>query len=99
MDKAVNQNHKLALPNKLFDYMHAGTPILSNRLKEIEKFIIKYDIGIIIEDVTPERIANSIMAFKENKKLQHELKENCNSTAKNENWLIERLKLIEAIKQ
>ncbi len=99
MDKAVNQNHELALPNKLFDYMHAGTPILSNRLKEIEKFIIKYDIGIIIEDVTPERIANSIMAFKENKKLQHELKENCNSTAKNENWLIERLKLIEAIKQ
>jgi len=99
MDKAVNQNHELALPNKLFDYMHAGTPILSNRLKEIEKFIVNYDIGIIMEDITPEGIASSIMDFKENQKLQHQLKENCISAAKNENWLIEKLKLIEAINQ
>ena len=41
MDKAVNMNHELALPNKLFDYMHAGTPIPSNRLKEIEKIHLK----------------------------------------------------------
>ncbi len=99
MDKAVNQNHELALPNKLFDYMHAGTPILSNRLKEIEKFIVKYDIGIIIDDVNPPGIAKSIMAFKENHKLQKKLEKNCITAAVNENWLIEKLKLIKAIKE
>ncbi len=99
MDKAVNQNHELALPNKLFDYMHAGTPILSNRLVEIEKFIVQYNIGIIIEDITPEGIASSIMAFKENHELQQQLEENCIAAAKNENWLFEKLKLIEAIKE
>lgn len=99
MDKAVNQNHELALPNKLFDYMHAGTPILSNRLKEIEKFIVKYDIGIIIDDVNPPGIAKSIMTFKENHKLQKKLEKNCITAAVNENWLIEKLKLIKAIKE
>lgn len=99
MDKAVNQNHELALPNKLFDYLHAGTPILSNRLKEIEKIIVKYDIGIIIDDITPKGIARSIMNFKENHELQQHLKTNCIKAAKTENWLIEKSKLIEAIKE
>jgi glycosyltransferase involved in cell wall biosynthesis len=99
MDKAVNQNHELALPNKLFDYLHAGTPILSNRLKEIEKIIVKYDIGVIIDDVTPEGIARSVMAFKGNQKLQQQLKTNCITAAKKENWLLEKSKLIAAIKE
>ena len=99
MDKAVNQNHELALPNKLFDYLHAGIPILSNRLKEIEKIIVKHDIGVIIDDITPEGIANSIMVFKENHKLQQQLKTNCIKAAKKENWLLEKSKLIAAIKE
>ena len=99
MDKAVNQNHELALPNKLFDYMHAGTPVLSNRLKEIEKFIVKYKIGVITEDLSPQGISKAIMKYKEDPKIQIELKENCIRAALKENWSIEKLKLIEALKE
>ena len=98
MDKAVNKNHELALPNKLFDYMHAGIPVLSNRLKEIEKFIVKYQIGILNDDMTPQGISKAIMKFKENTEIQSQLKENCIQTAKIENWSIEKMKLIEALK-
>ena len=97
MDKAVNQNHILALPNKLFDYMHAGTPILSNRLTEIERFILKYDIGIVNDDITPEGISKSIMSIKNNPVLIKHLSENCIKAAQKENWDIEKLKLIDAI--
>lgn len=97
MDKAVNQNHELALPNKLFDYMHAGTPVLSNRLIEIEKFILKYNIGIINDDITPKGISKSIMSIKDNNELLRALSNNCIETSKRENWGIEKLKLIDAI--
>ena len=98
MDKAVNMNHELALPNKLFDYMHAGTPILSNRLKEIEKFISKHNIGIIHDEITPTEIAKKIMSLKNNPELIKNLSNNCLQAAKKENWDIEKIKLINAIK-
>ena len=97
MDKNTNKNHELALPNKLFDYMHAGTPVLSNKLKEIERFIKKYDIGIINEDLSPQGIANAIMNYKNDHILQERLKENCIATAKIENWTFEKEKLVQAI--
>jgi len=97
MDKNTNKNHELALPNKLFDYMHAGTPVLSNKLKEIERFIKKYDIGVINEDLSPQGIANAIMNFKNDTNLQQRLKENCVATSQIENWTFEKEKLVQAI--
>lgn len=97
MDKNTNKNHEFALPNKLFDYMHAGTPILSNKLKEIERFIMKYDIGMINEDLSPQGIAKAIMNYKQDYTLQQRLRENCIATSQIENWSIEKKKLIHAI--
>jgi glycosyltransferase involved in cell wall biosynthesis len=97
MDKNTNKNHEFALPNKLFDYMHAGTPILSNKLKEIERFIMKYDIGIINEDLSPQGISKAIMNYKKDDALQQRLRENCIATSQIENWSIEKKKLIHAI--
>ena len=97
MDKNTNKNHEYALPNKLFDYMHAGTPILSNKLKEIERFIMKYDIGIINDDLSPEGIAKAIMNYKNDINLQQRLRENCIATSQIENWSFEKKKLVNAI--
>ena len=81
------------------NHTHTHSHMPDQTLVEIEKFIVQYNIGIIIEDITPEGIASSIMAFKENHELQQQLEENCIAAAKNENWLFEKLKLIEAIKE
>ena len=99
MDKAVNKNHELALPNKLFDYMHANTPILSNQLKEIENFIRFNNIGVIISEVNPKGIAKAIMALKNDRPLLKTLKDNCRKTALKEHWGNEKIKLIKAISQ
>ena len=99
MDKAVNQNHELALPNKLFDYMHANTPVLSNQLKEIEKFICANNIGVVINDVNPEGIAKAIMDLKNDRPFLEGLKENCKKTALIEHWGNEKKRLIKAINQ
>ena len=40
--------HMFALPNKLFDYMHAGIPVLSSKAVEIKLIIEKYQTGAFI---------------------------------------------------
>ena len=53
IDKPNIQNHKYSLPNKLFEYLHAGVPVLASRLVEQEKIISHYDVGGVYRRTQP----------------------------------------------
>lgn len=42
-------NHRLALPNKLFEYVAAGVPVVVSALPELERIVRRYGIGWTVD--------------------------------------------------
>ena len=97
LDKNTSLNQGLALPNKLFDYIHAGIPILSTNLTEISKIIKQYEVGIFLSEIQPKTICETILKYKTNIALQKQHRINCRNAAEKENWQVEKQKLIDVI--
>ena len=93
IDKATNKNHQFALPNKVFDYIQAGTPIICMDLIEIKSLVLKYDIGIVIKEVVPSEIATAIRTLQQNQPLLNSYQANCKKAAEIEHWGNEKAKL------
>ncbi len=85
-DKSTNLNYRFSLPNKLFDYIHAHTPVLSSPLPEIERIIKKYDVGDFIPDHDPKNIAKKINQILSNQALMDKWKKNCSFAANELTW-------------
>jgi len=86
LDKPTNLNYRYSLPNKVFDYIHAGTPIIATDLVEISDIIQRYDVGRIITDFTPQNLAKMISILLADSPLLDQLKANCLKTKEMENW-------------
>ncbi|MEE4259159.1 MAG: glycosyltransferase, partial [Bacteroidales bacterium] len=86
LDKDTNLNYRFSLPNKLFDYIHAGIPILASPLPEIKKIIDQYQIGDFIPGHDPKLIAQKVNEIIENKAIVDGWKKNLNLAVQELSW-------------
>jgi glycosyltransferase involved in cell wall biosynthesis len=54
-------NNREALPNKLFEYLHAGLGICASRSPAMTGFITSNDVGWMVDDLTPEALAACLL--------------------------------------
>ncbi len=99
IDKPSVLNHKYSLPNKLFEYLHAGVPVLASRLMEQERIINQYDVGGFIEDHIPEHIARKIKEIFGDPELLKRWKHNTCRVREELNWENESKIVIDIFKQ
>ncbi|WKD84931.1 hypothetical protein KCTC32516_00268 [Polaribacter huanghezhanensis] len=89
LEEDLGLNYRYALPNKLFDYLHAEVPVLVSNLPEMKKIIDEYKFGEIVENRNSKLLAKQIEKFSL-KKHSAEIK----SAKKVLNWENEEKKLI-----
>ena len=85
LDKDTNINYRFSLPNKIFDYIHAGLPVLASDLVEVRKVVETWNVGRITPDHAPETIARMLQEMLESP--EYEVwKENARKAAAELNW-------------
>lgn len=91
----VSDQHLFALPNKFFDYIKAGIPILSSKAIEIASLIEYYDMGDTFDSFEPHAIADKIVSISKNEQQYHRWKKNTVNAAADLCWENEEKILIE----
>jgi glycosyltransferase involved in cell wall biosynthesis len=99
IEKPSVLNHKYSLSNKLFEYLHAGVPVLASRLPEQEKIINHYDVGGFIENHHPEDIARKIKDIFADPQTLSRWKQNTCRVREELNWENESKIVVEIFKQ
>lgn len=99
LDKPNNINHLYGLPNKIFDYLHAGVPVLSSRLPELEWIISEYKVGTFIDNHEPAHIAKKINEALSDKQQLLDWKKNTVNVKTAFNWENEEKTLLKIFNQ
>ena len=60
LEEPLGKSFEYSLPNKLFDYIHAELPIIAGNMPEISSVIQHYKVGVMIDEYSPEKIAEKI---------------------------------------
>jgi glycosyltransferase involved in cell wall biosynthesis len=87
-------NQWLALPNKFFDYIHAGLPQITMDYPEYRRINEQFEVAILLDDLDPQRIAEAINNLLINEAFLSKLKENCLKAREELKWHHEEKKLL-----
>ena len=88
-------NHYYCLPNKIFQYIQAGLPILCSNLPEMKKIIDTHEVGKVFDINNINNTASIINNFFNNKVQLTNYRNNSINASKQLTWSIEKKKLID----
>lgn len=97
LDKPTNGNYAFSLPNKLFEYIHAGLPMLITPLCEIKPIVEAFNIGSFLQSYEPKEMAEQINSLLNNEEELTTYRENCLKAAQELCWQKEEKKIIELL--
>jgi len=90
---------KLILPNKLFEYIMAGVPVLATQLDAVEEVIKTYDVGCIVPSIEAEDIGTAINTMLADRDMLTRLSRNALDAARHDlYWEKESLQIAQLYK-
>jgi len=85
IDTDISANLRFSLPNKIFEYIKAGTPMVVSNLVERARIVNQYGVGVVTKAITPESIAQSVKQLSEPSHLA-KCRQNCKIAAQELTW-------------
>jgi len=88
-------NHVESQPNKMFEYMSAGIPVLGSNFNLWKEIIVNNDCGICVDPESPKEIAEGISRLVQDSNLSRKMGENGRKAVMEKyNWEKEAEKLL-----
>ncbi|MGA2627244.1 MAG: glycosyltransferase [Candidatus Bathyarchaeia archaeon] len=91
----TNLCNYLASPNKLFEYIQAGLPVVASDIPFMRKLILENDIGMLFDARDPRSMADAINRSTRSRVIRRQ-RANVASVATRYNWEIESEKLLKS---
>lgn len=82
-------NHKYALPNKLFEYLSAGIPVIASDLPEIRQIIERFDVGCVVPSGDVKALGAALNTAIQNPEYLYKWASNTSKFKENFNYTIE----------
>lgn len=95
LTKPVNINFERSVSNKLFEYAAAGLPVILSDVPEHRYLNDRYHFGVIIDEVTPQKIAQAIVMLSRDADTYRRLADNARRMSEEINWENESKRLLE----
>jgi len=96
LDKDTNLNYRYSLPNKLFDYIKCGLPILCSEVVEVKSIVQNFEIGRA-SAVEPKALKEALLTIRAKGKSAYT--ENLKRAAKANNWEQEKTVIVNLLSQ
>lgn len=93
LDSFEDLNCLFNLPNKIFDYIHAGVPVIATDIPEVGRILKQYSVGIRLLNNKPETIAAAVKEMMMDDAAYDLYKASCTAAAKALCWENEKEKL------
>ncbi len=97
VEKNMGLNYYYALPNKIFDYIHAEIPVLCADLPEMSRIIKDYNVGEVLASRNPKEIARQIREMTSEEERIKEWKQNTRKAKKDLCWQNEEKQILKII--
>ena len=91
----VSRSYYLSLPNKLFEYLHAGVPVVASDFPEIARIVRTYDAGELCDPEDPASIARAITRVVSDPSRHAQLRANARRAAGDVTWQAQADSLLE----
>jgi starch synthase len=79
---ALCRNFTYALPNKIFEYIASGLPVLAARYPEVERVLAEHDIGLTFDPYDPGSIAVAINRLIDDREMAERFRSNTSAALK-----------------
>ena len=97
LEEDLGLNYRLALPNKIFDYIQARVPVLCSDLPEMASLVKTYSVGEVCRDRSPQALAEQVREILKNKEKRDMWRIQLDQAANALCWEMEEQKLVEVV--
>ncbi|GAB4169094.1 MAG: glycosyltransferase [Calditrichia bacterium] len=86
-------NYRYALPNKFFEYIHAGIPVICSDIITFRHILKDFEVGVLVNPWDVGQIVETVRSLLQNSIRYEQLKRNCLQARNMINWENEKIKL------